>query len=269
MPEKHVTINGVRYNYEERGSGNEVIFFGHGLMYNWRSFAHQLAHFANHDYRCIAIDWRGQGGSEGGGDADDYSLYRLGDDAAALLEALSIESCHWVGVSMGAMVAMRLYPRQPDLFRSLVLIDTSAADAPDLLPAYSQMATTFREHGPVPPLLEALDRVFYTADFPQQNPEAVKAWHSYWQQADRETMYKAVMPVINRDDVSETMDQISVPTLIIVGDQDNATPPAKAADLHRRIAGSQLVTIPDSGHMAVIEQDNLVTEAIDTFLKSL
>ncbi len=262
-------INGVQYNYIDRGAGDQVIFWGHGLMYNWHSFEPQIDHFVAQGYRCIAIDWRGQGETAGGGDAADYSMYRLGDDALALLQGLGVQRCHWVGLSMGGMVALRLYPRHPELFQSLVLIDTSAADAPDLLPGYTQMAETYRAVGGVPPLLEALDNVFYTPAFPQRSPDVVEYWHAYWRSADRESMYKAVMPVIDRDDVTDTIDAISAPTLIIVGEADNATPPPYSEVLNSRIKNSQLVRIPEAGHMSSVEQPAAVTAAIDSFLRGL
>lgn len=267
MPKR--MVNGVEYNYEERGSGDQVIFFGHGLLYAWQSFSHQIDHFASQGYRCIAIDWRGQGETQGGGAPEEYSMYRLGDDAYALLRDLGVERCHWVGLSMGGMVAMRLYPKHPELFQSLVLLDTSASYDHEHLPAYTQMAETFRDYGAVPPLLEALDAVFYAPGFAERNPAAVEHWHTYWSNVDRQSLYMAVMPVIDRDDVSETVNQIDVPTLIIIGDQDYSTPKRYSDDLNQRIAGSQLVVIPNAAHMSSVEQPEAVTQAMDTFFSSL
>jgi pimeloyl-ACP methyl ester carboxylesterase len=264
------SVNGCLYNYADQGKGSQVIFFGHGLMYTWQSFEHQIDHFARKGYRVIAIDWRGQGESEGSGDQEAYDLYHLGDDAYTLLESLSISRVHWVGLSMGGMVAMRLYPRHPELFQSLSLIDTSAADDPEHLPMYRVMDETYLAHGAVPPILAGLDGTFYTPAFPEKNPAVVERWHAYWAtERDRRAMYNAVMPVIDRDDVSETVHAIAVPTLILCGDQDVSTPPDKSEDLHRRIQGSRYVVIPQSGHMSCVEQPEAVTRALDDFLSSL
>jgi pimeloyl-ACP methyl ester carboxylesterase len=267
-----VSVNGCLYNYEERGAGagDQTIFFGHGLLYAWLSFEHQIAHFARKGYRVIAVDWRGQGETEGAGEPDAYSLYRLGDDAYALLQQLGVQRCHWVGLSMGGMVAMRLYPRHPELFQSLTLIDSSAADDQEHLPMYRQMAETYLAYGAVPPIIQGLDATFYTPEFPQKNPAEVERWHHYWQNMpDRQAEYNAVIPVIERDDVSEMVDQISVPTLILCGEQDVSTPPQRSEDLHRRIKGSKYITIPNSGHMSSVEQAEAVTQALDGFLSSL
>ncbi len=264
------SINGCLYNYEDRGTGDQVIFFGHGLLYTWRSFEHQIAHFASKGYRVIAVDWRGQGETEGAGNPDAYSLDHLGDDAYALLQHLGISRVHWVGLSMGGMVAMRLYPRHPGLFQSLTLIDSSAADDKEHLPAYRAMADTYLAYGAVPPILAGLDATFYTPAFPQKNPAEVERWHAYWSaERDRQAFFNAIIPVIERDDVSETVGAINVPTLILCGDQDISTPPDKSEDLHRRIKGSQYIVIPDSGHMSSVEQPEAVTKALDEFISSL
>lgn len=265
-----VSVDGCLYNYEERGTGGEVIFFGHGLMYTWQSFEHQIDHLARKGYRVIAIDWRGQGETEGAGTPEAYSLYSLGDDAYALLGHLGISRVHWVGLSMGGMVAMRLYPRHPELFQSLTLIDSSAADDPEHLPMYRAMDENYLAYGAVPPILAGLDATFYTPGFSEKNPAVVERWHAYWAaERDRQAMYNAVMPVIDRDDVSETVNAISVPTLILCGDQDVSTPPRYSEDLHRRIKGSRYTVIPDAGHMSCVEQPEAVTKALDEFLGSL
>lgn len=263
------TINGAQYHYIEQGEGAEVIFFGHGLLYHSKIFAPQMEHFASKGYRCIAIDWRGQGKTEGGGNPSDYTLYQLGHDAYDLLQALGVQQCHWAGVSMGAMTAMRLYPKHPELFKSLTIIDSSAADAPDLLEGYTQLGQAMLNYGMNDQLNQAIDAVFYTPAIHNEKPDDVAYWHEYWANANRQDLYNAVMPVIDRDDVSELVNQISVPTLIIVGDQDNSTPPAKSEDMHRRIAGSKLVYVQNGGHMSIVERPEAVTQAMDEFLSTI
>lgn len=264
------SINGCLYNYEERGTGEQTIFFGHGLLYSWHSFEQQIAHFASKGYRVIAIDWRGQGETEGTGDPDAYDLYHLGDDAYALLQHLGISRVHWVGLSMGGMVAMRLYPRHPELFQSLSLIDSSAADDNEHLPMYRAMADNYLAYGAVPPIIAGLDATFYTPAFPEKHPAEVERWHAYWTaERDRQGLFNAVIAVIERDDVSETVNTISVPTLILCGDQDVSTQPHNSEDLHRHIKGSKYIIIPDSGHMSCVEQPEAVTQALDEFISGL
>src|SRR5258708_11034735 len=120
-------VNGADLHYEEQGAGPETVVFAHGLLWSGRMFDRQVAALAGR-YRCVTFDFRGQGGSEvtGGG----YDMDSLTADAAALIAALRCAPCHFVGLSMGGFVGMRLAIRHPELLRSLVLIETTADPEP-------------------------------------------------------------------------------------------------------------------------------------------
>ncbi len=71
-----------------------------------------------------------------------------------------------------------------------------------------------------------------------------------------------------REGVYDQLGQIAAPTLIIVGDQDVATVPAKAERMHARIRGSKLVVIPGAGHTSSVEEPAAVNAALEKFLGS-
>src|SRR6185295_5463818 len=132
MPE--VQVHGVALHYTERGAGRETVVFAHGLLWNGRMFDAQMAALADR-YRCIAFDFRGQGGSEA--TADGYDMDTLAADALALVERLGCAPCHFVGLSMGGFVGMRLAIRHPEALRSLILLNTTADPEPAAnLPRY-------------------------------------------------------------------------------------------------------------------------------------
>jgi pimeloyl-ACP methyl ester carboxylesterase len=83
---------------------------------------------------------------------------------------------------------------------------------------------------------------------------------------ERTGITRAVKGVIDRAGVYDQLDRIARPTLIIVGDQDVATPPEKAERMRARIAGSRLVVIPGAGHTSTLEEPAAVTAAIERFL---
>jgi 3-oxoadipate enol-lactonase len=80
---------------------------------------------------------------------------------------------------------------------------------------------------------------------------------------------RATIGVITRRSIYDEIAKIHVPTLIIVGDQDVATVPAKAERIHERIQGSRLLTIPGSGHTSTVEEPAAVNAAINEFLNGL
>src|SRR5258706_4124546 len=122
-----IRVNGAELYYEEQGTGSETIFFSHGLLWSCRMFDDQITMIKGR-YRCIAFDHRGQGQSEvtrGG-----YDMETLSEDAAALIEALGGAPCHFLGLSMGGFVGVRLAARRPELLKSLILLETSAGPEP-------------------------------------------------------------------------------------------------------------------------------------------
>ncbi|MGD8679924.1 MAG: alpha/beta hydrolase, partial [Lysobacterales bacterium] len=94
-------------------------------------------------------------------------------------------------------------------------------------------------------------------------------WRRHLLGLNRVGTARAAHAVIDRKGVYDQLDRVSTPTLILVGDEDVATVPAKAERLHAAITGSELVTIPGAGHSSSIEQPGLVTAAIREFLAAL
>ncbi|OLS26379.1 MAG: Arylesterase [Candidatus Heimdallarchaeota archaeon LC_3] len=133
----NLTINNAELYYEDTKSGKETILFSHGLLWSCRMFDDQVNELKG-DYRVIAYDHRGQGRS--GIPKNGYDLDSLTDDVVMLIKNLNLDSVHFVGLSMGGMVGMRLAARHPELVKSLILIDTSAdPESPKNLPKFKQM----------------------------------------------------------------------------------------------------------------------------------
>ena len=108
-----LTANGCDLYYEDTGSGRESIVFAHGLLWSGRMYDDQVAALKGR-FRCITFDFRGQGQSQitkSGYDMDDLTL-----DAGGLIERLGVAPCHFVGLSMGGFVGMRLAARRRSCF---------------------------------------------------------------------------------------------------------------------------------------------------------
>ncbi len=121
-----VGVDGVELHYSERGEGPPIVF-SHGLLWSGTMFDDEIAALSSR-YRCIAYDHRGQGRSASS--PTPYDMERLTDDAAALIEKLGAAPCHFVGLSMGGFVGMRLAARRPALLKTLTLIETAADGEP-------------------------------------------------------------------------------------------------------------------------------------------
>jgi len=266
MPQ--LQVNGVDLHYEEQGSGPQTIVFAHGYLFSGRMFDAQVAALKDR-YRCVTFDFRGQGQSAI--TPSGYDMDTLHEDAAALIAALDCAPCHFAGLSMGGMVGMRLAARKPELIRSLILLETSADPEPEEnIPRYRAMARAARLLG-LRPIAPRAMPIFFSRTFmtdPAREAER-RAWQRRLASNRRTGVLRALDGVIERKSIFDEIAKITAPTLVIVGEQDVATVPAKAQRIAERIPGARLVTIPDAGHSSPIEQPAAVTAAITEFLDSL
>jgi 3-oxoadipate enol-lactonase len=125
------SVNGTGLRVEEMGTGEQTVVFSPALFTNRRLFDAPFSELS-HDHRCIRYDHRGQGDSGLGELQPSHLLGTEGlyDDAVALLDKLGVDSCHWVGASVGGFVGVRLAARHPDRIRSLVLVGFSTRRVP-------------------------------------------------------------------------------------------------------------------------------------------
>jgi len=260
-----IEVNGTRLYYEEHGDGEETIVFSHGLLMNSGMFSAQIEALRG-QYRCITYDHRGQGRSEVS--EDGYDMDNIARDAASLIRTLGAWPCHFVGLSMGGFVGMRLAIHHPELLRSLVLMETSAdpEDKRNLGP-YRRLAFVGRWFG-FGLVADRVMNILFGQTFmsdPDRELER-REWRQRIVQNDRKGSTRAAKGVIDREGVYEHLENIEVPTLIIVGEEDVATTAEKARRIHEKIAGSKLALIANAGHSSSIEQPQAVTQAIVEFI---
>ncbi|MFO0725459.1 MAG: alpha/beta fold hydrolase [Myxococcota bacterium] len=261
-------VNGTELYYEDTGGDGPPLVFSHGLLWSTKMFAPQIERLRGR-FRCVAYDHRGQGRSAAD-PARSISMETCAEDAAALIEALGLGPCHFLGLSMGGFVAMRLAARRPQLLRSCLLLETSAD--PEPVPSrkkYRVLNLIFRTIGPWP-VAGAIMKVMFGASFftDPAKAERRRVWHQEVLAARRD-IWRAVNGVLERDGVYEEIAGIRIPTLVLVGEEDVATIPEKAERIAAQIPGAKLVRIPKAGHTSTIEEPEAVTDAIERFIDSL
>lgn len=258
-------VNGVEIYYEDIGHGQETIVFSHGLLWSRRMFRAQMEALKD-KYRIIAYDHRGQGDTEV--TADGYDMDTLTSDALALIKALGVAPVHFAGLSMGGFVGMRLAARYPEVIRSLILMETTADPEPEEnVPRYRLLNFIARWFG-MRLVANSVMKIMFSQSFlndPNRQQER-EYWKGQLLQNHRIGVTRAVKGVIDRKGVYEELGNIHCPVLIIVGEEDVATVPAKSERIHGAIPHSLLVRIPAAGHSSTVEQPELVTKAIMNFL---
>jgi 3-oxoadipate enol-lactonase len=259
----HVVANGVRTRCEVSGSSGPWVVLSHSLACD-RSMWDEQVRLLEGRYRVARYDTRGHGGSDT--PPSPYTLDDLAADAIGVMDALSIDRAHFVGLSMGGMVAQAAALAHPARFRSLVLADTTSRYPPEFGPIWESRIALAREGGMEAHVAPTLAR-WFTLGFPQQErSRATLARIAGWIRATRVEGYVGCSQALRAIHTWPRLGEIRCPVLVIVGEQDPTTPLAMARDIHEAIRGSELVVIPDAAHISNIEQPAAFDAALARFL---
>ncbi len=209
-------------------------------------------------FRVIRPDLRGHGLSDV--TPGPYSIEGLAADMLALLDGLGIARAHVAGLSIGGMVAQAMAAAAPERVGALILVDTAMVIPPANL--WRERAATVRANG-MEAVADAVLARWTTPGF-AGNPAALGLRAMLLRTAPEG--YAAAAEAIAAADLSAATARLTNPTLILVGAQDQATPPAAAEAMRDAIAGARLAVIADAAHIATIEQPEAITAAIAGFL---
>ncbi|HSE27189.1 MAG TPA: alpha/beta fold hydrolase [Gemmatimonadales bacterium] len=256
-----LTVHGVELAVSVEGEGPAVVFL-HGYPLDRTIWAHQVANLPG--FRRIAPDLRGFGRS----DAPDlgYSMETWADDVAALLDALGEERAVLTGHSMGGYVAFEFARRHRDRLAGLILVDTRAgADSEEARRGRDAAIQLVRERGAGPIAEQMLPKLFAPGS-PARRPEAVAQVEAVMRRTPVAGIAGALAAMRDRADSRPLLPTLDVPALVLVGAEDGITPPAEAEAMAAALPGAMLREIPEAGHMASLEQPEVVTAAIAEFL---
>ena len=237
----------------------------HGFPLDSRIWKHQLETLGE-TWRVIAPDFRGFGRSRA---TDPFSIQSLADDVGALIAKLSLSRPVLGGLSMGGYVTLAYARHHAAELRGIFLADTRAeADAPATRLTRDQMIQQVRAQGARPVAQGMLEKLL-APQTRQMQPKLVHDLLQIMEGCDPLTIEHALEALRDRPDQVAALGAIHLPALIVVGQDDVLTPPALAQTMHAAIADSQLVIVPDAGHMAPMEQPEAVNAALESFMKKL
>lgn len=257
-------VNGTKLYCEISGSGPEVLFFSHGLLFNHRMWSSTVDHF-NDRFTCVVYDHRGQGQSDRGGGRD---MDLLAEDAAALIRSLNRGPVHYVGLSMGGFVGLRVAARHPDLLRSLSLMNTSAHPERHML-KYTVLLVLMRLFGIRSVSSRILPVMFgHTALKDANRQSIIRETHQYLNTLTPDVRY-AVEGVLNRPSVIGELSRIRCPVLLIAGMEDKATGPGRTRYIASQIPQAQTHYLERTGHMSVLEDPTVVNRLLANFYSTL
>jgi 3-oxoadipate enol-lactonase len=257
-----IQINNLQISYTDTGSGRPLVLI-HGYPFNRSLWADQILVLSN-SYRIIAPDLRGFGESEASQEPSTMNL--LAADVAQLMDHLKIPRATIGGLSMGGYVALAFYKQFASRVRALILADTRAqADTEEAKETRAQQAEKALSDG-MAGIADAMLPKLLTPETVSKHPEIVKRVRDMMLKTKPEGAAAALRGMAERDDQTELLPKISVPTLILVGAEDAITPVADSEKMHHAIAGSSLVVLDHAGHVSNLERTQQFNDALLHFL---
>jgi len=246
---------------DDSGEGEPLVLWP-SMLTDGSMWRFQVGPLREAGFRTIVIDPPGHGRSEE--TRRPYSLEDCADAGVEVLDALEVASADWAGLSWGGMAGMRVALRHPERLKRLALLDTSAKrESRRKLPSYHAMAFVARRLGAVGILLDRIERIFFTPDTVAHRPDLVEPFREHLARMDPESLGHAVDGVIfHRVDLRPALSRVSAPTLVMVGAEDVATPPARAKEIAERIPGARLVELGGAGHLSALERPDEVTREL-------
>ncbi|MFA6266978.1 MAG: alpha/beta fold hydrolase [Pseudolabrys sp.] len=252
-----------RIAVEHAGAGEAVIFM-HGIGGNRRNWRDQIPAFSKY-FKAIAWDARGYG------DSDDYegplNFHSYADDVVRVLDHFGVERGTLVGLSMGGRIAMDFAARHADRLKTLVLCDTHkgfAGLSPEARTAFIASRKEPLVNGKEPK--DIAGPVAKTLIGPNASKEAYEALVDSMSRLHKESYIKSIEASVNMD-VRTDLDNIAVPTMVVVGSADRLTTVDMARSIASDIPGAELSIIEGAGHLVNIEEPEKFNSIVVDFLR--
>jgi 3-oxoadipate enol-lactonase len=252
--------DGCPINVEVEGrEGAPVLILSNSLGTNLHMWDDQMPEWSKH-FRVVRYDRRGHGKS--GVPKCPYSMEIFGRDVLAIADGHKIKKFNWCGLSMGGMVGQWLGANAPERIEKLILSNTNFNYADKT--AWNDRIKLVKEKG-LAPLVDPNMERWFTKGFRDRAPKAIAHMKEIFLSTDP-VGYVACCEAIRDMDFTVSNPTITVPTMVIVGSQDPATPPAAGEAIAKQIKGAKLVAI-DAAHIANIEQPKIYAETVINFLQ--
>jgi 3-oxoadipate enol-lactonase len=243
--------------FEDTGGDGPAVAFSHGFLMDREMFADNIAALVP-DYRCVSWDQRGFGRT--GRVEAPFTYWDSARDLVGLLDYLRIERAVLVGMSQGGFISMRAALLAPARVRALVLIDTrSGTDAPEVIEAFAGLDAEWRRNGSqnVKNDLAGLLGIAFASE----------QWFPKWDALGNEDLHYPIGALKDRDDVTDRVGELVVPSLVVHGDADQAIALEHGVALRDALPNcTAYLAVPGAGHAANMERPDIVNPVLRTFL---
>lgn len=260
-------LSGFRLGYDDSGDGLPVVFL-HGFPHDRTLWSAQRTSLASR-VRCIVPDLRGFGHSSTHGP---FSMDQYADDVVELLNLLSIDRAAICGLSMGGYVAMAMWRRHPDRIGAMVFCDTKAgADSEEARGRRDELIALVKRDG-ARAIAEAQLTGMVGSTTRARRIDVVNGLRAMMGRQPAAGIIGALQALRDRPDSRETLRTITVPSLVVVGEEDALTPIKEARAIAEALppaARVRLEIIAGAGHVPCIERPAATTHALSDFFDTL
>ena len=257
-----LTSFGNQIAYSVVGEG-PWLTLSHSLASNMSMWDLQMPLLTKH-FKVLRIDTRGHGRSSA--PSDPYSLDELAQDSYDVFQALGIERTHWLGLSMGGMIGQTLILKYPKLFESLVLADTTSKRPDNARQMWGDRIAQAKSEGMTAMVDSTLQR-WFANDFRKNNPAIIQEI-AEGIASTSVNGFCGCCEAISHINTFDRLNEITCPTLIMVGENDHGTPPHMAESMKEKMPAAQFHKIPNAGHISNIEQPGIFNQYLMDFYRA-
>lgn len=262
-----IVLNGIKIHYlDVGGPANIPLILIHGMTFDHQMWNPQIE-ILKDKYRVIAYDIRGHGKSGVGDGQYTYKLFV--SDLIALMDYLQIKQAVLCGLSMGGAIAIRAFEMYPHRIKALILCDTrSEADSNDTKYWRENSMELIKSGGLEAFADEFLNAIFAPASF-KDHFKAVKLIQDTILSSSPRGICGALLAQAARTDMIHVLPKINIPTLIIIGENDNFTSLDSSKTMNKGIVNSELKIVSEAGHVSNLENVAEFNRYLTQFLKKI
>lgn len=262
-----ITVNNQTVSYNDEGPDDApVIIFIHGFPFDKSTWNRQVEALEN-NYRVIAYDVRGHGGSDAG--KEDFTIELFVSDLLNLMDALKIKKSVLCGLSMGGYIALNAIEKYSKRFNALILCDTNCiADTPEAKVKRIKAIESIQKNGVEEYADESINNLFASESFATMKEE-IAGVREIIINTSKESICNTLHALSVRKETCDKLPDIKVPVLIMVGKKDKITPPSAAQLMHEKIKGSILHIIGHAGHLSNMENPYEFNDQLKKFVASV
>ncbi len=236
----------------------------HGFSFNKSIWDPQVQFFKD-KLNVIAYDFRGHG-THNKPEPGPWMMAHFAEDLKKLMDEKQIDQAVICGLSMGGYIALHFVSQYPDRVQALILADTqAAADGNEAKDKRYATIEKLKKEGSAA-FAKDFTKVVLAESTLMQKPELRQKVEEMIAANTAENMAMTVAAMAARKDHMDALAKITCPTLVIVGEQDKATPPEVNKKMADGIKGSVYKTIPEAGHIPTLEQPEAFNKTVNDFL---